>query len=310
MHTMNQDTLDAFMDHLEHVQRRSPQTVRTYRYTLNYWLDWLGDRPLSEVRPHDVEDWSRRERRPSRRNAGGQRRPAANTMRREIVVVRTFHQWAAERGFEAATLLSAHAPSVKRRSPKPIPDELWLRLWRSELFGSDRMMFGLGYFCGLRRIEMVTLHPHDVDLEVGEMTFIRKGGSPEPVEYRLMGRWLDDLPVREGFTDWLDIFESTVQARQALNAHSVWWESIDFPSADSERLARRLRAALKAVDLPPDAFTLHQLRHSCATNLLRGDCPPHLIRDSLSHASYETTSMYAKTSGQMARELRKRELQI
>jgi site-specific recombinase XerD len=300
MHTMNDTALDAFMHHLEHVQRRSRQTVRTYRYTLNYWLAWLGDRPISDVRPEDVELWAQRERR-------GGKTPSAHTMRREIVVARTFHQWAAERDYGAAMLLSAHAPSVKRRAPKPINDATWLKLWRSDLCESDRMMFGLGYFCGLRRVELVTLRPQDVNVPAGEMRFIRKGGSPEPIEYRLMGSWLRDLPIGEGFDDWLELFESTVGTRQLLGANNVWWESIDWPSADSERLARRLRAALRAVNLPPNAFTLHQLRHSCATNLMRGGCPMELIRDAMSHSSFDITSMYAKTSGQMARELTKRD---
>lgn len=298
-HHTNIEILDAFMDHLEHVQRRSPQTVRTYRYTLNYWLNWLGDRGLSEVRPQDVEDWARRQR---RKDAT----PSAHTMRREIVVVRTFHQWAAERGYGAAMVLSAHAPTVKGRTPKPIADSLWLKVWRSDLEDGDRLVLGLGFFCGLRRIEIVTLRPENVDVEAGTMRFIRKGGSPEPIEYRLMGRWLDRMEVGEGYDDWLDIFESTVPHRAALGADLVWWEAIGCSSADSERLARHLRAALKAVDLPGDAFTLHQLRHSCATNLLRADCPKELIRDALSHSSWDITSMYAKTSGQMARELEKR----
>lgn len=301
MNTMNNTALDAFMHHLEHVQRRSRQTVRTYRYTLNYWLAWLGDKPISDVRPEDVEMWAQRPRR-------GGKTPSAHTMRREIVVARTFHQWAAERDYGAAMLLSAHAPSVKRRAPKPIADALWLTLWRSGLSDSDRMMFGLGFFGGLRRVEMVTLRPQDVDLDAGMMTFVRKGGSPEPIEYRLMGEWLTNLPVGEGFHNWLEIFESTVRTRQSLEANNVWWESIDWPSADSERLARRLRAALTRAGLAPDAFTLHQLRHSCATNLMRGGCPMELIRDAMSHSSFDITSMYAKTSGQMARELTKREI--
>lgn len=226
-------------------------------------------------------------------------------MRREIVVVRTFHQWAAERNYGAAMLLSAHAPSVKRRAPKPVTDDVWLRLWASDLTWSDRMMFGLGYYCGLRRVELVTLRPENVDLQTGTMRFIRKGGSPEPIEYRLMGEWLRGLPIGEGFDEWLNVFEATVRNRQEIGANLVWWEAIDFPSADSERLARHLRAALRAAGLPA-AFTLHQLRHSCATNLMRAGCPMELIRDAMSHSSFDITSMYAKTSGQMARELAKR----
>lgn len=299
METMNRTVVADFMDHLENVQRRSDQTVRTYGYTLHYWLDWLGDKSLSEVRPQDVELWARRSRR-------GGKRPSAHTMRREIVVVRTFHQWAAERDYGAATVLSAHAPTVRGRTPKPIDDATWLRAWRSDLQESDRMFLGLGFFGGLRRVEMVTLRPEDVDPQLGQMRFIRKGGSPEPIEYLMMGRWLEGMEIHAGFDRWVDILHRTVDTRTKLGANLLWWEGIGATAADSERMARRLRAILKGVGLSPTAFTLHQLRHSCATNLLRGGCPVELIRDALSHSSWDVTSQYAKTSGQMARELEKR----
>jgi site-specific recombinase XerD len=299
MNITNTATMEAYLDHLEHVQRRSPQTVRTYRYTLNYWVDWLAERGLDEVRPQDVEDWARRERR------GG--RPAAHTMRREIVVVRTFHQWAAERGYGASMVLSAHAPTVRGRTPKPVPDELWTQVWSTAERPSDRLFLGLGYFCGLRRVEMVTLRPDDVDVEAGTMRFIRKGGSPEPIEYVAMGGWLEGTPPHDGFEQWREQFESTVLARRALRANLVWWEGIGHAPADSERMARRLRAVLRDAGLPGDAFTLHQLRHSCATNLLRAGCPPELIRDALSHSSWDVTSMYARTSGMMALRLEGRQ---
>lgn len=301
MNDMNRQAVDAYLHHLEHVQRRSAQTVRTYTYTLNYWLTSLGDTSIGDVKPNMVEDWARR---PRRSVDGEPKTPSAHTMRREIVIVRTFHQWAAERDWGASMIRSAHAPTVKGRTPKPVTDEQWLAIWDNpDLAQSDRVMFGLGYFAGLRRVELVTLRPQDIDVEGGTMRFVRKGGSPEPIEYRAAGMWLNgsDVPTASGFEQWCDLFEETVAARLRLNANFVWWEAIGSASADSERLARRLRAALRAAGLPDTAFTLHQLRHSAATNLLRAGCPPELIRDFMSHSSWDVTSMYAKTSGLMAK---------
>ena len=295
----NEQVMDKYMEHLERVQRRRPQTVRTYKYTLNDWLKCLDDKPLSEVRPTDVEDWASRPRR-----KGGP--PSAHTMHREVVVVRVFQQWAHERGYGAATVRSAHAPSVPPRSPKPVDDEMWFQLWRSKLSDTDRMCLGLGYFAGLRRGEIVSIEPDQIDTKEGTMRFIRKGGSPEPVEYKAMGDWLEGLPIHEGFDRWCSILEEQVARRLKLGANLLWWEGYGDQTLDSERLARRLRAALINSGLAPNALTLHQLRHSAATNLVRSGCPPELIRDALSHSSWDVTSRYAKTSGQMARELHDR----
>jgi len=224
-------------------------------------------------------------------------------MRREVVVVRVFQQWAHERGYGASTVRSAHAPSAPARSPKPVDDGDWLQLWRSDLNDTDRLVLGLGYFAGLRRGEIVTLRPEDVTPETGTMRFIRKGGSPEPVEYVAMGRWLEGMEIHEGFDDWCDIVDATWRTRTALGANHMWWEGIGHQAADSERLARRLRTALDAADMSDSQITLHRLRHSAATNLVRAGCPPELIRDALSHSSWDITSRYAKTSGQMERAL-------
>ena len=299
MNQNNQRTVEAFIEHLTDVQRRRPQTVRTYTYTLEHWIKHLADTPLSDVRPTDVEDWAARPRRTNER-------PSASTMRREVVVVRVFQQWAHERGHGAATVRSAHAPSAPSRSPKPVDDADWLKVWRSDLRESDRLVLGLGYYAGLRRGEIVTLRPEDVTPETGTMRFIRKGGSPEPVEYRAMGRWLEGMEIHEGFDDWCNIVTKQVDRRLELGANLLWWEGIGEQAADSERLARRLRTALVAADLNDNQITLHRLRHSAATNLVRAGCPPELIRDALSHSSWDITSRYAKTSGQMERALNQR----
>ena len=299
MTTPNREVLESFMDHLETVQRRRPQTVRTYRYTLKHWVDCLNNKPLSDVRPTDVEDWAARPRR-------NNKQPSASTMHREVVVVRVFQQWAHERGYGASTVRSAHAPSAPSRSPKPVDDDLWLQLWQSELSDTDRMCFGLGYFAGLRRGEIVSIKPTQIDTKAGTMRFIRKGGSPEPVEYLAMGQWLEGMTVHTGFDNWARIVHEQVERRTELGANLLWWEGTGEQAADSEKLARRLRAALVAADLGDKQMTLHQLRHSAATNLVRSGCPPELIRDALSHSSWDVTSRYAKTSGQMARELQNR----
>jgi integrase/recombinase XerD len=295
----NERTVEEFITHLETIQRRRPQTVRTYAYTLKHWIEHLADKPLSDVRPTDVEDWAARPR-------FGDKQPSASTMRREVVVVRVFQQWAHERGHGASTVRSAHAPSAPSRSPKPVDDADWLQLWRTDLDDTMRLVLGLGYYAGLRRGEIVTLRPEDVTPETGTMRFIRKGGSPEPVEYRAMGQWLRGMEIHEGFDDWCDIVDATWEARTALGANLLWWEGIGAQAADSERLARRLRTALVAADLDGSQITLHRLRHSAATNLVRAGCPPELIRDALSHSSWDITSRYAKTSGQMERSLLQR----
>lgn len=50
------------------------------------------------------------------------------------------------------------APQVNNVAPKAIPDEVWRALWcHKSLDGNERTALALGFYCGLRRQEVVDL---------------------------------------------------------------------------------------------------------------------------------------------------------
>lgn len=295
--TDNRQVVDDYLHWLEHRARRRPMTIKTYRHTLTHYLAWLDELglSLSDVRFSDVEDFAARERRVAR--------PSNATVRKDVVVVQAFHQWAVERDYPLRPVSTAVAPPAPRPSPKPVQDEIWRQLWTHNLSMHDRLWLGLGYYAGLRRAEIVSVRPHDIDLVEGTMTFIRKGGSPQPIEYREMfGAVADQLPHLVCDIDWVGLFEAEVLVRQKLEANFVWYDSTGVAETDANRLNKRLdRKLCPDVGIPVGSVTPHRLRHSCATNLLRAGVDEVLIMNALSHSDLSVTKRYMKTSGQLAR---------
>lgn len=294
------DLVEQFLSWCADRKNLRPLTVDMYRHALVHYLEFLGDRPLDSVRAEDVEEFASRPRRSGKIGS-----PA--TRRREIVTVRLFHDWAAKRGYGASSdAATAIVPKTTPRNPKPVDDDVWVRLWTAELPDDDRLWLGLGYFAGLRRFEIVTLTPSSVDARQGVLTFERKGGSTSPVEYVAMCEVVaEHRPwVAEGWEAWVDLVAMYADKR-ATDDH-LWPDSTGNARLDANRLNKRLeRHTLPRAGLSPDAFTPHCLRHSCATNLLRSGVEPVVIADLLSHASVSTTMRYMRTSGQLGRWLKR-----
>lgn len=292
--TDNQRIVDAYLEWARTRARLAPATVSAYSFALGKYLDWLGSRSMSDVTFEDVEDFGSRPRR-------GGKFPSPAAARRDIVVVRGLHEWANERDFPVRRVSSAKAPKVAGRVPKPVEDDVWVALWTSQLTPDDRLWIGMGYFFGLRRVEIVTINAASVDIDKGEMSFVRKGGSTQPIEYlEMIGVVMDELPhVSIGAEEFLGIFHDTVKFR--VEDEFLWPDASGRPDLDSNRLNKRLMRLEDRLGLAPGSVTPHRLRHSCATNLLRAGVEPAFIMDALSHADITTTMRYMKTSGQLAR---------
>lgn len=293
--------VECYLTWLVDVKRLAPTTIEAYADTLNTFSSWLGDdTPWTDITPELVVAYITRERRHGKP-------PAAATQRRDRAVLKQFFLYLSNtRQIEHDPMWQVPSPKVRNRSPRPIPDRDWLTLWATPRLGlDDRLWLGLGYFAGLRRVEMATLAVEAIDVDREEIVFsLRKGGSIFPVEYGSMARTVGDaLPVlRQSAEDWCDVMATTVSVRdnESLLVSSCRGDL----KADTNWFNKRL-VTLRRQARTETHFTPHALRHSCATNLLRAGVPEILIADLLSHASVDTTRRYLVTSGQLDRLRRK-----
>ena len=309
----NEVIAQEWLTWLRDVRRRTPLTVYQYAGKLESFFEHIGATPLRSVEIEQMEAWLNRPRPGRGKGEPGQ----ASTLQKEVAILKGLYRFAQARGqiAEDPTQLLG-APTVHNENPKPIDDEVWTHLWNHDSLSPEaRSVFGLGYFGGLRRFEIVNLLRKQVQIHRARLVgFTRKGGGDDVLDYgELANLYGDDLPHLIGGSPGTFL--------GAMEWHMLDGNTplvFDWPvgsstkhtrppnTNDPQMIYRRMRKWFAAVGLPEDAFTPHQLRHSFVTNLLRADVPIHVVSRLANHSSIAITMRYAKVGGTDLRELRKK----
>ena len=288
--------LEEYIDWQKNVRRRSPLTTTQYKRTLYSFLHGIKDEPtLNALSVSAVETWLMRPR--DGRGHGKVGSPA--TLHREAATLRSFFRFLLERGHIHKNVMGlVGTPTVKNVAPRAIADDHWNALWESAT-ERERLVLGLGYYVGLRRVEIVTLRRTHVvgDKLVG---FVRKGGGEDVTPWGTMCRVYQKKLAHIWHGDFTDaVIEASTREGEWLcglgmesTAHAVrvygFTEGASRPGAVNllmERLCERAR-------LPK--VTPHQLRHSAATNMVRAGVPLVLVSRLLNHSEIQTTMRYVR----------------
>jgi integrase/recombinase XerD len=143
----------------------------------------------------------------------------------------------------------------------------------------DRCSFELLYSSGLRGGELCRLTPYDLDLQ-GRVLRVVQGKNRKDrqvpvgkVAAQFLGEYLHQVrPVllkRKRKTDGSLFMMHTQTLRKRFQKHR-----------DAARLG--------------DIYTVHSLRHSCATEMLRGGASVRHVQELLGHSSIDTTQIYTR----------------
>lgn len=273
----------SYLTWLRNVRRCSAETVRCYGSTLNQLVLWAPPGGLQNLTVGDLEAFVTR----TRRNG---RAAAAATQKRDADALKSFYKWAIREGIvEKDVAEPLLAPKVRNVAPKPIDDDTWLALWSyPTLSDQDRAWLGLGFFCGLRRAELVSVRQHHLSVPARKLvSFVRKGGGDHTVPIGTM----------------LEVFDAKLPHLQPGRLWPVL-ERLDGLQNPDDRivgvtdgglLGKRLDRWLTYLSLP--RYTPHSLRHSAVTNLLRAGIPLHLVSRLMNHTDTSTTMRYVKAGG-------------
>lgn len=241
----------------------------------------LGD-PLEETSARDgaVRDWRAWAKTIARL------RPA--TINNTLAAIDDFYT---RRGLGPAT---ARREALPQRAPKALTAREVVRYLRAvEHCGSarDTVVALLPFYAGLRVGEVVGLDLEDVALSARKGTLRVRGKGRD-------GGKLRELPLtrpelRAALTRWLDV-RPTWPASDASIALLLNRRGGRL----SDRSARTIITALgEQVGLAhdgSDGFGPHVLRHTFATQLLRGGADPVLVADLLGHSDLGTLKIYTQ----------------
>jgi integrase len=184
-------------------------------------------------------------------------------------------------------------------------------------------LFALALDSGARKGELCGLKWPDVDLEAGTVTFVRQLVKP--------GREPEFGPVKNGVPRTVDLADETVellkthrrcQAELKMRNRTAYhdlglafakeWgdlhgreDSLGLPLQSNNIGQREFARVLKAANVKK--ITVHGLRHTSATLLLKAGVPAHVVQRRLGHKRIEITlSIYAHVLPSMQQDAAKR----
>lgn len=312
MHPVKQRNRAMCRSWLEWLKNHGRKSLTVYQYAekLENLCDYAGARPLAALTLADVEAWVDR---PRLRRAHGA--PGSDaTKAKDIVVVRGLWHYLLQRGHVAFDVTAElQAPSIRNHNPRAIPTEIWQAFWQSEqLAPVERVVYGLGFFCGLRREEICRLRTEHVDTAAGRIIhFPRKGDRNSKVTgmlpylscARLFGERHPDLIGTP--EDFVLPLETLVDERKSREWLIPWGEAAtrkrhpDKPGpprgmTNPDQINRRLQLRLRRLGLPERAFTPHALRHSFVTYLLEMAVPIEVVSRLAGHSDISITTRYVR----------------
>lgn len=268
----------------------SPLTVEAYRHDLKQFLAFLGTQDGQHRSPEDVTPRIIRTYLAALHGRG----LAVATVRRRLDGLRSFWRFLQETGeTEDTPFVGVRCPKRPKKLPQCLSESALVALLEaadtnhySLLAVRDRAVLSVLIFGGLRRAELLGLRVGDVDWQERTLRVRHGKGDKERV-----------IPLAEeavqALANWLAV-------RPKCPADSLFCTRNGRPLG-VKGLQGLFHRARRAAGIARQGVTLHTLRHSFATLLLRNGAHLVAIGGLLGHSSLETTAVYLHVTAEDSR---------
>lgn len=269
----------AIEDFLEDLARtnHSPHTQRAYGIDLKQFAAACY-KPLSDITAEDLRDFFRQHTHLSDASRARKQNSLAS-----------FLNWAFKQEFITTNPMqridrTRPEPSAPRGISRTEVENILAQIPASQL--RDNLLFRLLFETGLRVGEALGLHVEDVDLTLDDehIYVIGKGGKPrtllldDPRLISLLRRYLKQMGYKHGH-----LFRASKNGEGGpLRYQSVQWKWQKYCQQAGVH------------------YTIHQLRHTHATELVNEGVSLATIRKRLGHKNLQTTLRYAEQSDSVA----------
>ena len=278
------------------VRELAPHTLKQYRIYLERFAEWSECRGVPDVRDVTLEHVLEFRRSLDGRQGPGGKKTTVSYRNRHVRCARLLFRLLFKRGLILSNL-AARIPEY--RDPKKLPrgimdkDQVTKLLQAAHLTTPtgfrDRTIFEVLYSTGLRGGELCKLTLYEVNLQERMLRVIEGKGRKDRV-----------VPVGKVATSYLAEYIKTVRtillAGPGLGRRGEKQTPVVFVTDQGEPfktknlrqqfMVHRDRAGL------PDLYTVHSLRHTCATEMLKGGASIRHVQELLGHASISTTQIY------------------
>ena len=271
----------------------SEETVKTKRGHLGYFIQWASDRGIArptEVTKPVVERYQRYLFRYRKRN-GDPLGFESQTQR--TVAVRSWFKWMARSNHVLYNpAADIDLPRLERRLPKHVltaseAEQVINRTDVTDRFGiRDRAILETFYSTAMRRRELISLRPCDLDAERGTVVIRQGKGKKDRM-----------IPIGERALAWIERYR--VEVRPGLlageRASDVLFVTHLGKPFRPNKMSQLVRDYVIAADIGKEG-SCHLFRHTAATLMLENGAGIRYIQQMLGHASLETTQIYTRVS--------------
>jgi integrase/recombinase XerD len=279
----------------------SPETSKKRDASIRRFIEWCDQRGLDN--PQDVTkpvlERYRRFLFHYRKQNGY---PLSFTTQHSLLApLRAFFKWLNKENYILYNPASEfELPRLPKRLPKYIltVEEINDMLNHTAVYGKmgirDRAILETFYSCGLRRMELVNLKIHDLDLDRGTLTIFE-------------GKWQKDrvVPIGDRACLWIQKYLDEVRptlVRDEDSGHLFLTNSGEpFVKNRITDLVKKYKEAV-GIDKPGAS---HLFRHAMATHMLENGADIRYIQMILGHVNLSSTEIYTQVSIKKLKEVHK-----
>jgi len=274
-----------FVTHARDYRNQSPTTVKWYRDVFDQFLAHLaadGVAMIDGTAAATIEAWIAAARR------RGISPFTAQTYWRSL---RAFFTYLERVDGFPNPFRALAAPAIPDVQPRALSEEDCVRVldaahntpWANDYERARAVaMLAFALYAGLRRSEILRLAFTDVNLADGAIRVVRgkgRGGGKDRTTYAA--------------PELTALLHAYLEARRRAHLTSVeFFTARRGGHGVSERTFKRIVARVRAT--AGIHFSLHRLRHSFVTMLLRRNVPIHIVRDLAGHRDIKTTERYTR----------------
>lgn len=298
--TKTEKLLLDFLEYLEIEKGRSPRTLRNYDFYLRRFFDWAkwpapGLITIDKVRKFRV--WLNREIVGRDGEA-----PKATTQNYHLIALRSFLKFLAKRDIKTLAAEKIELAKHPDRQVEFLEEEELLRMLDAPKKGKglvslrDSAILEMLFSTGLRVSELARLEIDSINLKRDEFTVTGKGGKRRIVFLSERARDAVKAYLHKRADTSPFIFISHDRAKsgrdieQGLTPRSI--------QRTVDKYARRAGITKKV--------SPHTMRHTFATDLLRGGADIRSVQAMLGHSSITTTQIYTHVTNKHLREIHKK----
>ena len=276
---MQNKIIDEFIDHLWLEDGLSKNTLNSYRFDLELFIEWL-DKSLTknilDVSQADIQQYLSFKFPTSK---------ARSISRLLATLRRLFRYLLRENKINVDPTLEIHSPKIPKSLPKSLSEEdVELLLNAPDIettYGlRDKAMLELLYACGLRVSELVSLLLTEVSMTDGVIRVTGKGNKT-----RL-------IPMGEEAVDWIKKYVDESR-NNILNTKTS--KSLFITSRGRAMTRQAFWYLIKRYSIIADIkkpMSPHIIRHAFATHLLNHGADLRVVQMLLGHSDISTTQIY------------------